>query len=265
MVFNIFDIVKQWAIVVVSDQRTDWVIWSIKDQESCQGSWAIVVGHRILFKRSEQTLYFLFKSCCNSFSQVCGIWFLIVNFHNIEGRKSSQYTWKLVNGWFNKVTTFFQGELKGIFLVVTELNLIMAMKTESKIDLFKCFDPSSNIWITGKGVHHSLRYFGKREDMDRFVLRRLSIRKIFKHFLEWFWRNKIHSLYFAISLSLQFKSLHNGDAIIDKFHHFNSIAQHFQAVVVNNEDEINSITDNAYGVKGYLKSFLAFLSKWVHR
>ena len=140
----------------------------------------------------------------------------------------------------------------------------MAVKAESKIDLFECFNPSSNVWVTGKGVHHSLRYFGKREDMDRFILRRLSIRKIFNHFLEWFRRNKIHGLYFAVSLSLQLKSLHNGNTIIDKFHHFYSITQHFQAVVVNNEDEVDSIADNPYWVKGYLQSFLAFLSEWVH-
>ena len=202
MVFDILDIIEQWAIVIVSDQGTDWVIWSIKDQESCQWSWAIVVRHRILFKRSEQTLYFLLETCCNPFSKIGWIRFLIVNLHNVESWKSSQYTWKLVDGWLNKVTTFFQGELKGIFLVVAELNLIMAVKAESKIDLFEGFDSFRNIRVVCEGVHHSLGYFGKREDMDRFILRRLSIRKILNQFLERFRRNKINSLNFAVSLSL---------------------------------------------------------------
>ena len=155
-------------------------------------------------------------------------------------------------------------DLKWIFLIVAELDFIMTMKAESKIDLFQSFDPLSNIWLICQQIHITWWHFGNRQDMDWFVLRTLSIGEIFHKFFKRLGRNQINSLYFAISFSLQFQPFHNSDSIVNKLHHFDSVAEDLKAIIVHNKDEVNSITDHSDGVKGHLKPLLALLSERIH-
>lgn len=104
---DVFKIIEQWTIVIISDQRANRIIGAIKNEKGGERCCVIIVGYGQFIVILEELLKFFFESRGYFFGGVGSFAFLIKDLYYIEAGHCGNDTGQLINSILNEAVGCF--------------------------------------------------------------------------------------------------------------------------------------------------------------